>query len=91
MKKTTINISYDEEKLNALKLYLGQKGIHTEDEIVKALDSLYAKNVPAGVREFIELRSGTTVSPPSKSYRKQKTSVPSAAGADKDEVRNNGK
>ncbi len=58
MKKTTINISYDEEKLNALKIYLEQKGSQVEDELIKELDTLYSKNVPANVREFIELRSG---------------------------------
>lgn len=35
MKKTTINISYDEEKLSALKMYLGQKGSGLDDELVK--------------------------------------------------------
>ena len=28
MKKATIHISYDEEKLNAMKLYLEQKKVH---------------------------------------------------------------
>ena len=58
MKKTSITISYDEEKLSALKLYLGQKNSSDENELAKALDMLYAKTVPAGVREFIDLRSG---------------------------------
>lgn len=58
MKKTTINISYDEEKLSALKLYLEQKNAQVEYELTKSLDALYAKSVPAGVRDFIEMRSG---------------------------------
>ena len=49
MKKTTINISYDEEKLSALKIYLEQKGSQVEDELIKELDTLYSKNVPANV------------------------------------------
>lgn len=53
MKKTTISLSYDEEKLSALKLYLGQRETQVEDELIKALDTLYAKNVPAGVRSFL--------------------------------------
>ncbi len=88
MKKTTINISYDEEKLNALKLYLEQKGMQTENELVKALDSLYAKNVPTGVREFIDLRSGMIVSPAAKLSRKPKISVSSAVGAGNQEKQN---
>lgn len=81
MKKTTINITYDEEKLSALKLYLEQKDLQMENELVKALDILYAKNVPTGVREFIELRSGMIVSPAAKLSRKPKASVSSAVGA----------
>ena len=41
MRKTTINISYDEEKLNALKMYLRQKNSSIDDELVKMLDTLY--------------------------------------------------
>lgn len=59
MKKTTFNISFDEDKASALVLYLSQKGATVETELEKALDTLYTKTVPAGVREYIELRSGT--------------------------------
>ena len=58
MKKTNITIAYAEEKLAALNLYLSQKTLTVEEELGKALDALYTKNVPAGVREFIELRAG---------------------------------
>lgn len=58
MKKTTITISFDEEKTAALKLYLKQKGMQMEDELAKAVETLYTKTVPSGVREFIDLRSG---------------------------------
>lgn len=57
MKKTTINISYDEEKLSALKMYLRQKNSSLDDELVKMLDTLYGKTVPTGVREFISMKS----------------------------------
>lgn len=58
MKKATINIPYDEEKLSALRLYLAQKNQSLENELISAADTLYAKSVPANVREFIKLRSG---------------------------------
>ncbi len=64
MKKVTISISYDEEKLSALKLYLDQKGTEVEDELTGALDLLYTKNVPSGVRDFINMRSGAEPAPP---------------------------
>ena len=58
MKKDSITIPYDEEKLAALRLYLEQKGQSVEQEIVSAVDALYAKAVPGNVREFLDLRSG---------------------------------
>ena len=72
MKTATITITYDEEKLAALRLYLGQKNQTVEEELLAATDSLYTKTVPNNVREFIDLRAGKTVSEPKK--RKAKTS-----------------
>lgn len=57
MKKTTINLSYDEERLNALKLYLKQKDMNLDAELTKSLDTLFNKTVPSGVREFISMKS----------------------------------
>ena len=47
MKKATINISYNEEKLNAMKLYLEQKGTCLDNEVIKMLDALFNKTVPS--------------------------------------------
>lgn len=75
MKKVTISISYDEEKLSALKLYLEQKGTQVEDELTNALEVMYSKNVPSGVRDFINMRSGAEPAPPKpKKPRQEKTS-----------------
>lgn len=63
MKKTTISVSFEDEKLSALKMYLEQRGQTVEGELEKALDTLYAKTVPAGVREFLDLRSGVAPTP----------------------------
>lgn len=70
MKKVSASISYDEEKLSTLRLYLEKKGMQVEEELTKALDALYVKNVPSGVREFISLRSGGEPSVPK--LRKQR-------------------
>lgn len=74
MKKTTLTVSYDEEKMAALKLYMEQKGTAVEKELAKALDTLYAKSVPAGVREFIALRSGNATESSTSKVQKQKIS-----------------
>ncbi len=58
MKTATVNVSFDEEKLSALRLYLEQKGLSLEDELVTALETMYSKNVPNMVKDFISMRSG---------------------------------
>lgn len=57
MKKATIHISYDEEKMNAMKLYIEPKGAHLDNEVIKMLDTLFNKTVPLGVRDFISMKS----------------------------------
>ena len=62
MKKVTITISWEEDKLSALRLYLAEKDVQVEDALFKALESLYAKAVPQPVQHFLELRNGTAES-----------------------------
>ena len=75
MKTATITISYNEEKLAALRLYLSQKNQTVEEELTAAVESLYTKTVPNNVREFIDLRAGKTVSEPKKRKSKSQTDV----------------
>lgn len=56
MKKVSVTVQYDEEKLNTVKIFLEKKGLTLSDEIVKFIDGLYNKNVPAQVRDFLELK-----------------------------------
>ena len=48
---------YDDEKLSAVKLYISQRDLDFKEEREKSVDSLYAKYVPANVREFIDMKS----------------------------------
>ena len=57
MKKTSLSIMYDDEKLNAIKLYMSQRDLDFKEELEKSVDSLYAIYVPANVREFIDMKS----------------------------------
>lgn len=66
MKKATITVTYDEEKLAALKMYLEQKGLSVESELERAAETLYNKVVPVGVREFISMRNGSSAAKPKK-------------------------
>ena len=76
MKKQAITISYDEEKLSALRLYLKQKETSVELELQNALDQMFNKNVPAGVRSFISMRANLpeTVTPKLRKTRGEKLS-----------------
>ena len=68
MKKVTVTLAYDEEKLSALRLYLEEKHQQVEDELTKSLDALYAKTVPQSVRHYLDLRGGgeRSAAPPPK-------------------------
>ena len=56
MRKATVTVSYDEEKLKALEIYLTKRGMSFDDELLKSIDALYAKNVPSAVKEFFEMK-----------------------------------
>ena len=63
MKKTSVSIMYEDEKLNAVKMYMEQRDLDFKEELEKSVDSLYAKYVPANVREFIDMK-GLQAKPP---------------------------
>ncbi len=71
MKKTSLSIMYDDEKLNAIKLYMSQRDLDFKEELEKSVDSLYAKYVPANVREFIDMKSVLTKPPKPKKPKLQ--------------------
>lgn len=52
MKQAVVTIKYDEEKLNAVKQYMGKK----DAELKEVLGKMYEKYVPQAVREYIESR-----------------------------------
>ena len=54
MKQVNLTITFDEEKLSALKRYMGKKELDLEREMTDALVKLYEKYVPAPVREYID-------------------------------------
>lgn len=57
MSRVEVTISFDEEKYDAVLIYLDEKGISFEDAMNNALDSLYTKNVPKAVKEFLQKRN----------------------------------
>jgi hypothetical protein len=59
VKKINLQITYDEEKMEAVRLFLAQRNSSIELELTAFADVLYRKNVPANVREFIDLKGGS--------------------------------
>lgn len=54
MKQAVVTIKYDEEKLNAVKQYMGKKDADFDAEMRETLGKMYEKYVPQAVREYIE-------------------------------------
>ena len=78
MKKVTVTISFDDEKLSALRLYLKPKDQQVEPELEKALDTLYTKTVPQGVREYIDMCAATPRTSPKSRRQRPAEPVPAA-------------
>lgn len=57
MKKVSITVQYDEEKFSTIKICMENKGLNINNEIVKFIDSLYTKQVPAQVRDFFNMKA----------------------------------
>lgn len=75
MKEVTLNITFDEAKLSALKRYMGKKELDLDREMTDALVKLYEKYVPAPVREYID-ECALPASAPRKYQRKAKLTEP---------------
>ncbi|MBR6051570.1 MAG: hypothetical protein IKP68_10290 [Clostridia bacterium] len=56
MKKTTITISFDDEKLSATRRYMSKKNTNFDEELAKFAQKLFEKYVPANVQEYIAER-----------------------------------
>ena len=53
MKQTNIQITFEEEKLRALRRYIAKRDSSLEAELQKAAQRLYEKVVPTAVQEYI--------------------------------------
>lgn len=80
MKKVSVNIMYDSEKLSAIKLYMSQRDMDIKDELEKSVDTMYSKYVPANVREFIDMKS--TIAKPSKAKTEKSDSEENNSGGE---------
>lgn len=63
MKKATVSIQIEQEKLRALRFYAGKKESSLESELEEFIDKLYEKYVPTQTREYIESLASEEVRP----------------------------
>ena len=56
MKQAVVTIKYEEEKLNAIKQYMGKKDADFESEMTEVLGKMYEKYGPQAGREYIDSR-----------------------------------
>ncbi|MBR3805440.1 MAG: hypothetical protein IKJ13_01215 [Clostridia bacterium] len=59
-----IQFTYDEDRLEALKVFLDEKGKNLESELVSMMDNLYEKTVPQKVQIFLERKGKTETQRP---------------------------
>ena len=54
MKKTTISVAVEQEKLRAIQFYMGKNETSLEAELGEFMAKLYKGYVPSQTREYIE-------------------------------------
>ena len=54
MRKITVSVQVDAEKLRAIQFYVGRKNSTVETEREDCINKIYEKYVPAQTREYIE-------------------------------------
>lgn len=69
MKKATVTITFEQEKLNAVQFYAGKKDASIAAELNDYMEKLYEKYVPAQTREYIESQSGPPKEKPKRPVR----------------------
>ena len=54
MRKITVSVQVEAEKLRAIQFYVGRKNSTVEAELEDCVNKIYEKYVPAQTREYIE-------------------------------------
>lgn len=87
MKQVNMTVSFEEEKLTALRRYMAKKDLEPERELRDALLKLYEKYVPAPVREYIDESDVPKASTPRPRQPQRSASPKPAVTSTTEEVR----
>ena len=63
MTKSTITVTFDEEKLGALEFSLKKAGSSVQARLEQTLEQFYEQTVPAPVREYLDSRAAPAPRP----------------------------
>ena len=72
MKKATVTVTFDDEKLGALEFSLRKEHSSVQEHLEDALNALYEKTVPEPLREYLDSKAVSA----SKPKRTAKSAVP---------------
>ncbi len=84
MKKATVQISFEAEKLRAIYQYMKEE-TDLQSELGTLLQTVYENHVPAPVREYIESRDTCAMDAPKRSIRPAASTGQSSPAADSEE------
>lgn len=63
MKKATVTIAFDDEKLGALEFSLRKEHSSVQEHLEDALNALYEKTVPEPLREYLDSKTAPAPKP----------------------------
>ena len=76
MKKATVTVSFEQEKLKAVQIYAGKNGTSLELELDMFMEKLYKKYVPSQTREYIESMAEPEEQPRPRPARSPRSAAP---------------
>ena len=80
MKKTTISVAVEQEKLRAIQFYMGKSETSLEAELGEFMAKLYKRYMPSQTREYIE-----SMDDPEDRSRPRPNRITKSTGPDADE------
>lgn len=84
MKKATVTISFEQEKLKAIQFYAGKSGSSLKSDLDEFMEKLYKKYVPSQTREYIESMAEPEEQPRLRSARSPRSTAPDTLDAGKE-------
>lgn len=63
MKKATVTVTFDDEKLGALEFSLRKEHSSVQEHLEDALNALYEKTVPEPLREYLDSKTAPAPKP----------------------------